>query len=215
MTWINNAGQHYVSFVKTCSPIRLEHKRSGHVRGHLVWPHPELQPLGSVLTDPSQEPDSHFTLYKSTHHHVPNPPVNLAVTWTEGACALVIAVTPEQSVKCQAREVFFIWLLDHVKSTGAKLHRQQWPCMWPWRREKEMQSKVARACKGVKTLDPATEALRQEKSLVLRLSWQMKLIVRRLNSSSQMQWSEINSVTQGIIDEPWLTCFCVKACLLL
>lgn len=61
----------------------------------LLWPCPELQPHHSILTDPSPQPASHFTLNKSSHHHEPKSTspalrrlqVNLAVTWTEGANA--------------------------------------------------------------------------------------------------------------------------------
>lgn len=141
MAWINYTRHRCVSFLKTCSPVRLDLKRNQHVRGHFVWPCPELQPLDLVLADPSLKPDSHFTLYKSTRHHVPTPPANLAVTWTEGACS---CLSRNSMWSVRREKTFFIyvaaWPQEKHKGSTARQHCQ---CVTVTVRDTEL---TAKAC---------------------------------------------------------------------
>lgn len=219
MTRVNYAKGALHNFLKTCIPISgFIHKGSRHMRGHFLWPCPELQPHNSILTDPTPEPVPHFTLYKSTHHRVPSPAHPTPPSFSQLGSNL------NRRCKCLTLKTCssLSLLLDHVKSIRAAPHRQQQaPHVTVTKREKgegggeDRKSLQRRQTNAVLYSSTRTRAsfalacvaLREEKQWVLRLSSQLKHIVGRLHSASQMQWSEINSVTQGIIAVPTLTCF--------
>lgn len=139
-----------------------------------------------VLTNPQPEPASHFTLYKSTHHHVPSPHHYSSNLNRRCMCST-------------HSSLLSAWLEECFSLSG---------CSAVWR-VKGQKRKKKRSHRHKNCLQSGR--LSHRSGEIWRWASKWNILWVRLFSASQMQWSEINSVTQCIMGIPWPTCFCVKA----